>query len=175
MTPFRPAPEEVGTPGLARRLICLVYEGVVLFGIVMMAGFAYGTLTSQRHALIGMTGLQLVLAGVLGLYFVWFWTHGGQTVAMKTWRLRVVSADMGPLTLKRATARYVLGWLWILPGLSISHWVGLRDAGSIAAVLLTCGMAYATLSQVHPSRQFLHDVICGTRLVNWPQPQATSA
>lgn len=175
MTPRRPAPEGSGTPSLARRLICLVYEGVVLFGVVMIAGFAYGMLTSQRHALIGKVGLQLVLAFVLGLYFVWFWTHGGQTVAMKTWRMRVVTADMGPLSLKRATARYVLGWLWILPGLSISHLMGLHDTGSIAVVLLSCGIAYATLSQIHPTRQFLHDSICGTRLVNWPQSLTSSA
>lgn len=166
--------EESGTPSLARRLICLVYESVVLFGVVMVAGFAYAMLTSQRHALIGTIGLQLVLTLVLGLYFVWFWTHGGQTVAMKTWRIRVVAADMGPLTLRRATARYVLGWLWLLPGLAIAHWVGLRDTGSIAAAILTSSLAYATLSQIHPARQFIHDAICGTRLVNWPQPQSMS-
>src|SRR5690606_4324287 len=47
-----------GTPGIARRLASFVYEGVLLFGVVMIAGFLFSTLTQQRHALQGRHGLQ---------------------------------------------------------------------------------------------------------------------
>ena len=63
-------PGAAPTPGVARRLACFLYEGVLLFGVVMIAGLAYGVITQQRHALAGSTGLQIVLVLVLGAYFV---------------------------------------------------------------------------------------------------------
>jgi uncharacterized RDD family membrane protein YckC len=158
------------TTGLARRLAAMLYEGVLLFGVVMLAGLLYSTLTQQRHALQGRLGLQAFLFAVLAVYFVWFWTHGGQTVAMKTWRLRVVTADGRPLGPWRALARYVLAWLWFLPSLLAVYLSGL-SGGVVVSVVLLAGMAaYAALTRLHPDRQFLHDVICGTRLVDAPFP-----
>ncbi len=148
--------------------MCLVYEAVVLFGVVMAAGFAYSSLTGQRHALVGTAGLQAVLLVVLGLYFVWFWSHGGQTVAMKTWRIRVQTTDGRRLSMVRAIARYLLGWLWLLPALSIVHLAGANSVGSIVATVVAGIVTYAALCRLHPTRQFLHDVLCGTCLVNWP-------
>ena len=83
------APVVGPVPGLARRIACFVYEGVLLFGVLMIAGYLYSTLTQQRHALSGLHGLQAFLFLVLGIYFVWFWSRGGQTVAMRTWHIRL--------------------------------------------------------------------------------------
>lgn len=157
-------------PGLARRLAAMLYEGLLLFGVLMVAGWLYAALTQQRHALTGKTGLQLFLFLVLGIYFTWFWTHGGQTVAMKTWRLRVLRADGQPLTQGRALARYLLAWLWFLPALLTLHLSGLKGGGATAGVLLAGVLAYAAASRLHPQRQFLHDALCGTRIVDAPPP-----
>ena len=51
------APLQPATPGLARRLAAMAYEGVLLFGVLMVAGWLYSSLTQQRHALQGKTGL----------------------------------------------------------------------------------------------------------------------
>ena len=67
-------------PSMSRRLAAFVYEGVLLFGVTMAAGYVYATLTQQRHALAGKAGLQAFLFVVLGIYFSWFWSRGGQTV-----------------------------------------------------------------------------------------------
>ena len=158
------------TPTIRRRLACFVYEGVLLFGVVMTAGWLFSTLTQQRHALDHRLGLQVFLFLVLGLYFGWFWSHGGQTVAMKTWHLRVVTRDGTPPTLARAVARYVASWLWFVPGLAAIWLAGLRGGAAVAGVLTAGVIAYALLALLHPQRQFLHDAICGTRLVTW-RPQ----
>jgi len=163
-------------PGLPRRLACLVYEGVLLFGVVMIAGYLYSSLTQQRHALQGKLGLQVFLFVVLGIYFVWFWSHGGQTLAMKTWHLRVQRADGGALTQGRALLRYVLSWVWFVPALLAVHLSGARSAW-ISFVSLALGvLAYAGLSGLRRDRQFWHDVACDTRLVTWrpPTPAAES-
>ncbi|WP_310387054.1 RDD family protein [Roseateles sp.] len=152
-------------PSLKRRMAAFVYEGVVLFGVVFATAFLFGTLTQQRHALQGQHALQAVLFVVIGLYFSWFWTRGGQTVAMKAWHIRVVDLQGQALSKPRALARYCLSWLWFAPAL-VSVWlIGLRSTGAIFATLFAGVAAYALLSRMHPSGQFLHDVICGTQLM----------
>jgi uncharacterized RDD family membrane protein YckC len=146
----------------------MVYEGVLLFGVLMTAGWLYSSLTQQRHALQGKTGLQAFLFLVLAVYFVWFWTHGGQTVAMKTWRLKLVAADGRPLTPLRALMRYVLSWLWFVPSLLAVQLAGLHGGAAIGFTVLAGALAYAATSRLHPDRQFLHDALCRTRLVNAP-------
>lgn len=158
-------------PGFARRLACLVYEGVLLFGVVALAGFLYSTLTQQRHALAGLHGLQAFLFVVLGIYFTWFWAEGRQTVAMKTWRLRIMTRDGQPLSQPRALARYVASWLWFLPALAVVGLAGWRGGGAIALALGGGMLGYMLLARLTPSRQYLHDLICGTRMEAWQPPQ----
>lgn len=152
-------------PALWRRLAAMVYEGFLLAGVLMVSGWLYGVLTQQRHALQGRLGLQLFLFAVLAVYFVGFWTHGGQTLAMKTWRLRVVRADGGALSRWRALARYLLSWLWFMPALLAIQVAGLRGGGEIALSLLVGVLAYVLVARLHPQQQFLHDQLCGTRIV----------
>ncbi len=151
-------------PSLTRRMAAMVYEGVILFGVLTLAGLVYSMAINQRHALMGREGMQVFLFVVLGIYFVWFWTHGGQTLAAKTWKLRVVGADGAPVRMVRATVRYLLGWLWFLPALAVIHLRGLQ--GSLALTLGLAGgiVAYMLLTLVLPGRQFLHDRLAGTRI-----------
>jgi len=155
------------TPGLVRRLAAFVYEGVLLFGVVMIAGYLYATLTLQRNALQGHSGLQGFLFLVLAIYFVWFWSHGGQTVAMKAWHLRVVTRDGQPLSQVQAMLRYLACWIWFVPALAVAWLAGLHSAAQIFGVMAAGIVAYALLALLHPQRQFWHDALCGTRLINY--------
>lgn len=169
-----PAP---ATPGLARRMAAFVYEGVLLFGVTMFAAYLFSSLTQQRHALQGRHGLQAFLFVVLAIYFTWFWSRGGQTVAMKAWRIRLVMADGSPVSQLRALLRYLLAWLWFLPALAIAYQSGLQGSGQATAVMLVGVVAYAGLARLRPDRQFWHDAACGTRLIDWqpaPKPKAKS-
>lgn len=85
---------------------------------------------------------QAWLFFVLGAYFVWFWTHGGQTLAQKTWKIRVVDRQGQAISALRATARYILCWPFALSGLGLVwSWFD-RDG------------------------QFLQDRLAGTQLVS---------
>lgn len=159
------------TPGLARRLACFVYEGVLLFGVVMIAGYLYSSLTQQRHALEGRHGLQAFMLVVLAIYFVWFWSHGGQTVAMKAWHIRLVRTDGRPVSQARALLRYVLSWIWFLPALGTAAAAGLHGGGELFGISTVGVVAYAALAWLHPQRQFWHDAVCGTRLIDWRPPR----
>lgn len=155
------------TPGLARRMAAFVYEGVLLFGVLFVAGYLYSALTQQRHALQGQAGLQAFVFVVLAIYFVVFWSRGGQTVAMRAWHVRLVTADGRPVTQARALARYLASWVWFVPALATAWLAGLHRPFEIFGLLFTGVTVYALLSFMHPERQFWHDALCGTRLVTW--------
>jgi len=88
--------------------------------------------------------LQAWLVAAAGTYFVFFWTRGGQTLPMKTWRIRLVRAEGGgPVHAGRALHRYALALL-----------------GTLAVGL---GFAWALVDR---DRQFLHDRLAGTALVS---------
>jgi uncharacterized RDD family membrane protein YckC len=160
------APGANDAPGLRRRLAALVYEGVLLFGVLMAASIPYAAFTNQRHALQGRHGFQLYLFLVLATYFIGFWTHGGQTLAMKTWQIQLRRADGQPLRLPQAVLRYLASWLWFLPALGLVWATGLtHGSGEFWGAMLGGVLGYAVLARFLPERQFLHDVICGTRLV----------
>ena len=154
-------------PGLARRMAAFTYEGVLLFGVTMIAGYLFSSLTQQRHALQGRGGLMAFLFVVLGIYFVWFWSRGGQTVAMKAWHIRLVMPDGQPVPQGRALVRYLLAWLWFVPALAMAGWAGLHGSGAIVGIMLAGVLGYAALTRLRPDRQFWHDAVCGTRLVDW--------
>ena len=152
------------TAPLKNRLLCMVYEAMLLFGVVFIAGWLFSTLLQQRHALALRHGQQVWQFIVLGGYFVWFWTRGGQTLAMKTWRVRVVTRDGLALRWPRALLRYLLAWLWFLPGLALAWWMEVQGSMLLLLPMLSAAL-WALTSLLDPDRQFLHDRIAGTRLV----------
>lgn len=162
-------------PSLKRRMACFVYEGVLLFGLLMVAGLAYGIAYRQRNAMFGRGGLQAVLFIVLGVYFVWLWSHGGQTLAMKTWRIRLVGPSGDPPSTGRCGLRYLLAWAWFAPALLALWLTGARDAWAIAGALFIGVLGYAALALLLPGQQFWHDIACGTRLVSWAPVRADGA
>jgi len=157
-------------PTIKRRLTVMLYEAVLLFGVIAIAGLLFSITFQQRNALYLRHALQYWLFFVVGAYFVWFWIHSGQTLPMKTWRMRLVTAEGHAVPLKRAIARYLLAWLWFLPGLAIAWLLGAKAWMAVALILANM-LAWALSARLHPSRQFLHDRIVGTRIVQLPKHQ----
>jgi len=151
-------------PSLRRRLACWFYEGLLLFGVLFIAGYLFSTLSQSRHALDNRLGLQAFLFLVVGIYFTWF-GQKGQTLAMKTWHIRLVDAHGKPLSQARAFTRYVLSWVWFLPPLAVLAPFALSGA-EISVLFIGWVAVWALLSRFHPQRQFWHDALAGTRLIN---------
>lgn len=137
---------QVELAGLRRRLASLLYEALLLLGVL--------GLTFMVPLLIIGVGWHYTPPGwaewlylfiVLGVYFLWYWRRGGQTLAMQTWRLRLVDADTGRgLSPRQGVLRYVLAWPSVLTGV---------------------GLLWALVDR---DRQFLHDRLAGTRVVLMP-------
>jgi uncharacterized RDD family membrane protein YckC len=106
----------------------------------------------------------------MGAYFIHQWSREGQTLAMKTWRLKLMMPGHAHVPLRIAAARYLLAWMWLLPALvadyalGLSRWTALGLIG--AGILLWSATAFFS-----GDRQFLHDKLLGTRLVLLPARQ----
>jgi uncharacterized RDD family membrane protein YckC len=145
-------------------MACWLYEGMLMFGVVFVAGYLFGTLSQTRNALDNRHGLQAFLFVIFGIYFTWFGAKG-QTLAMKTWHIRLVDTRGQAVRQGRSLARYLLSWIWFLPPLMA---LGLFQPSTTQTALLLMGWVavWAGLSRLHPERQFWHDALAGTRLVS---------
>ena len=162
-------PLPYSTPSLLRRMACWLYEGMLLFGVVFIAGYLFGTLSQTRNAMDNRHALQAFLFVVFGIYFVWLWSKG-QTLAMKTWHIRVLDLSGRPLTQGRALLRYLWSWLWFMPSLVVSWWFELKN-GEAFVIILGWVAIWAILSRFHPQQQVWHDALAGTQLVDTSPPK----
>jgi uncharacterized RDD family membrane protein YckC len=153
-------------PALLKRMAAFIYEGVLLFGLVMVVGAIYSISVNQTHGLYGREGMMACQFLALSLYFLWFWTHGGQTLATKTWQMRIVSSTGVHLTLKQALTRYMLSWLWFMPAWLGAWLAGWHQSKWLFGAMIVWALIYAALTWLLPQRQFLHDVLSGTRVID---------
>jgi uncharacterized RDD family membrane protein YckC len=133
--------------------------------ILLIASFPFTGAATGRLAGASRHLFQAYLLLVLGLYFVWCWRRGGQTLPMKAWKLRVVDRRGAALTTARAVRRYLLAAL-ALGSSAVAAVVLVRYPRELAAWLATVpGLATVLWSLVDRDRQFLHDRLAGTRIV----------
>jgi uncharacterized RDD family membrane protein YckC len=156
-------------PTVRRRLVVMVYETFLLLAVEMLAVALYLLVTRNSHAPLAQHGLKLFLFLVTGAYFVWCWTDSGHTLAMKTWRLRLISIGQPRVPLRSAVLRYLLAWGWFLPALIVCAVFGLTGKAEVSAVVAAGVAAWSLTAFLDKDRQFLHDRLAGTRLVQLPK------
>lgn len=131
---------------LLARIAAMIYESLLVTAVVFGASFIIIPVVGEMHAGWQRHLFQFYITGVLFAYFSAFWLRSGQTLAMKTWRIRLVDQHDGRISFKQAVLRFFLALL------------GLLLAGA--------GFWWALVDRDH---QFLHDRIAGTRLVRVPR------
>jgi uncharacterized RDD family membrane protein YckC len=146
-------------------MACLFYEAFLVTAVAMATAFVFSVATQMRHALYGRHALAVVIALVVGVYLTWCWTRG-RTLPMQTWRIRIVDTRGDPLTFARAWLRYALSLVWVVPPLAVFAWRGVADWKPVTSALLAWVALWGVLSVLHPQRQFWHDALAGTRLVD---------
>ena len=165
----------LATPSFIRRMASFVYEGLLLFGIGLIPGAIgalFVALTGHQHPLQSDTALRAITLMIYAVYFTWFWSMRGQTLPMQTWHIKVVTIEGAALSQPRALLRFVAACAWFAPGAliaSLNDWTRWQGLGAIAIGVI----AYALLARLHPQRQFWHDALCGTRLID-ARPQKLS-
>lgn len=134
-------------PGLRRRFASMAYECLLLLGVLSVTFLV-------PHLILGMW-TSIVLPGwalllhvflVLGAYFIGYWYFGGQTLAMQTWQLQIVTENHARPSLAQLVLRYLLAWPSI--------------------IYFCAGLLWALLDR---NRQFLHDRLAKTQIMFKPK------
>lgn len=126
-------------PGVFRRLAALFYDFFLLCAIWFAATLAVLALRGGTAIPPSAPWFAAYLLGVAFVFFGWFWTHGGQTLGMKAWKIRVLAANGASLTWNRAALRFLL-----------------------ATGLLGLGLIWIIFDR---EKRALHDIASGTRLI----------
>jgi uncharacterized RDD family membrane protein YckC len=130
-------------PKIGRRLLSMLYEGLVVFSILLIGFLLPQVVLSGFGMNVTAKLLWLHVLVLLMLYFLWCWLNGGQTLPMKTWKLRISSQDGSKLRPAQALLRYLAAWPSIL--------------------FFGAGLFWAVFDK---DKQFFHDRIAGTWIVS---------
>jgi uncharacterized RDD family membrane protein YckC len=129
-------------PGIGRRLASMFYESLLLIGVLVAAlGLPLWIFALATGVIPPGPAIRACIFLVLAFYFIWHWRGGGQTLAMRTWKLRIATRTGEFPSLSQLALRYVLAWPSVGFGVGILWALFDRD------------------------RQFLHDRLAGTRIV----------
>ncbi|MFC4274890.1 RDD family protein [Achromobacter aloeverae] len=162
-----PSPSQDAAPPRLRRFACMMYEAVLLFGVVFLAGYLFDTLTQSRSGLMYRHGRQAWLFFALGVYFISCWRRNGQTLPMKTWNIRLVDRAGRAPSMARLVLRYLLAWILPLAAagliLGATIWSGWP---TMQLLIVAAPFAIFPGSWLDRDGQFLHDRLAGTKLVN---------
>ncbi|MCO5106619.1 MAG: RDD family protein [Burkholderiaceae bacterium] len=148
-----------------RRLMGIAYEGIILFGVLWFADYAFSALTQFRgHPGALRTAFQLFTLGVLAAYFTYFWSAGRRSLPMKTLALQLQARDGGSVTPARALARFVAASALAIGALAAGYYLhpGLH-------LLIFAPYAWTLVDR---DRRALYDVLAGTRLAHVAAPPA---
>jgi uncharacterized RDD family membrane protein YckC len=116
--------KETPTPGFIRRLAAILYDALLLLALMLVATSVITLPLGYPSGLLLLV-FQIFLFEIIPLlFFTRFWTHGGQTLGMRAWRLKLVRMDGGEVTWNDAVKRHFsailsflalgLGFIWIL-------------------------------------------------------------
>ena len=134
-------------PSFVRRLGAMLYDGLLLMALwfvatALLLAVSGGHLADPDRPLWLLYALRVSLLLVTLIFFVGFWTHGGQTLGMRAWRLKLISTSGDLVNRKQA--------LW-------------RFAAAIPSVgAFGLGLFWMLFDQGHCAA---HDRLSGTRLV----------
>ena len=131
--------------GLARRAIALAYEAILLSAVLLAAAAPFVVIAQAAGAAVARPLFQTYLGLVAAIYFIGQWSRGGQTLPLKTWRMRIVTRAGAPLGLRRAVFRFAFA----LAGCALA------GAGFLWALVDRDGL-------------FLHDRLAGTKIIFVP-------
>ena len=138
----RGVPLDAPSASLARRALALVYDALLLFALLLASSLPFVIIAHAADGIAARPLFQIYLVAVAAAYFVWQWRRGGQTLAMKTWRIRIVTREGAPLGLRHALSRFLFAL--------------------VGSLLAGAGFLWALVDR---ESLFLHDRLAGTKIV----------
>jgi uncharacterized RDD family membrane protein YckC len=141
-----PVGTELEPAGFGRRLGAIVYDLLLVTAVVIFAAVPFVLIVGDTSKnLWTRLAFQIYLLAVIFLYYGWFWTRGGRTLGLLTWKLRLIADGGGSVSWRQAMLRF--------------------GAGVLGGLGLGIGLLWALFDR---DKRAWHDRLSGTRLVRTP-------
>jgi uncharacterized RDD family membrane protein YckC len=122
---LKPGHDIKSTPGFLRRLAAQIYDFFLLIALLFFATALLLPFTAGEAVTTQQTLIYRVYLTIISFFFYgWFWTHGGQTLGLRAWKIKVLTLEQKPISWTQALLRFAtaivslvfcgLGFLWIL-------------------------------------------------------------
>ncbi len=125
-----------------RLFAACIYELLLLLALWMLCTWLFLSVFNEATSHYKRYLLQFILYMVTGVYFVWCWVKSGQTLATKTWKIKLVNQENLTLSLQQSLIRYALA----------------------SALILVCGLSFIW-ALIDKQGLFLHDRLLKTRFI----------
>ncbi len=159
---------------IARRVWSSLYELALLFGLNFVTAFIVQIALTLLHIQLPYWLHSLIFFMVMGIYFTYCWTRGGQTLAQRTWHLKTTDLNGNSVNYTQSWLRYILAYLGVLPSFLIT-WTQIHNhtqsPGASAIYTLAIGLALLNwlallgTGLIHPQKIALHERLSGTRTI----------
>ena len=141
----------------------MLYEAVLLFGLLFFLSALLHTVWPAADAKPWVLRVAAFIA--LGAYFSYCWHKSGQTLAMKTWHLRLVRVTGQPVGVLMALLRYCAAWTLLLPGYVMVWAADIHGVRALAAYVASLAVMVLA-GYFGPQKRMLHDWMTGTRVIS---------
>lgn len=129
---------------LLRRIAAIVYDVLLLLGVLFAASAVAVALNHGKA--VTHPAYYVAIVVISFLFFGWFWTHGGQTLGLRTWRLKITDENTDEVSWKQATIRFLAAFISFIPAGAGFFWM-LIDKNKLT----------------------LHDRLSSTRIISIPK------
>lgn len=155
-----------------KRLLAIIYDSFLFIAVLFLAMALLLLISGGHQFQAGNPLITVYLLVISYVFFGWFWTHGGQTLGMRAWKLRVLQENGSPVSWQQAALRFITAlpaWILFLIGLSLAAEIPLDSHPWLQALdqlpgwlILIIAIAWLLFDQ-RPNGW--RDKISGTRII----------
>jgi uncharacterized RDD family membrane protein YckC len=111
-------PQNHCRPSVLRYLAVMLYDTVLLLSVLLLASLIAVAFNSGEAIDNNNPFFMFYLISISGLFYGWFWTHGGQTLGMRAWKIQIIDQQQNIISWKQAIIRFVVAIIsWLALGM----------------------------------------------------------
>jgi len=153
------------TATVTRRLLASFYDVLLLLGILFAVSAC--AVAINKGVAVTHPAYYLSLFLTAFVFYGWFWTHDGQTLGMRTWKIKIISDKGDKVSWKQSAIRFTSALVVSLPAITGLIWLFTDDNKRFWAVLALLPLVSGLIWLLYDRERLAwHDKLSATRLIS---------
>lgn len=160
---------------LTRRLLANFYDFLLLSGVLFTVSVC--SVAINRGEAVSHPVYYIALLAASFVFYGWFWTHDGQTLGMRTWKVKIITENGRKLTWKQAAIRFTAATVVLLPAIIGLLWLFDPERTTKGLIIASLALLPTVIGVIwmlfDPEKLAWHDKLSATRLISVKNPIKT--